>query len=76
MRSIYYQYGLNLETNIVNQVRDLNKKVLDYSVKKILNEIEQYQMYIRDASKLAVPLARSEYESNKGTKVLHRAELF
>ena len=76
MRSIYYQYGLNLDTGILKQVRDLNKKVLDYAVNRILNEIEQYKMYIRDASQMAVPLARSQYESSKGTKVLHRAKLF
>jgi hypothetical protein len=76
MRSIYYQYGLNLDIGVVKQVRDLNKKVLDYAVSRILNEIEQYKMYIRDASQMAVPLARSQYESSKGTKVLHRAELF
>jgi len=76
MRGIYLEYGQNLLTNVVEQVRDLNKKVLDFSVPRILVDLEQYDKYIQDASQLHVPMERSTNVSNKGNKVLFRKELF
>lgn len=76
MRAIYYQYGLNQLDNIFEQVKDLNKKVLEYSVKRILVEIEQYDQYIKDASEMHVPMERSVNLSNKGNKTLYRETLF
>ena len=76
MRSMYLQYGLNLETNIVEQVKDLNKKVLDFAVPRILVDLEQYEKYLKDASKVHVPMERSVNLSNKGNKILYRDELF
>ena len=72
MRGFYYQYGLNQPDNILEQVKDLNKKVLTYSVNRILVEIEQYQQYIKDASQIHVPMERSVNLSNKGNKTLYR----
>jgi len=76
MRGIYLEYGQNLLTNVVEQVRDLNTKVLDFSVPRILVDLEQYDKYIQDASQLHVPMERSTNVSNKGNKVLFRKELF
>ena len=76
MRSMYLQYGLNLETNIVEQVKDLNQKVLDFAVPRILVDLEQYEKYVQDASKVHVPMERSVNLSNKGNKILYRSELF
>tara|TARA_Y100000389_G_scaffold182994_1_gene200063 strand:- start:816 stop:1271 length:456 start_codon:yes stop_codon:yes gene_type:complete len=76
MRAIYYQYGLNQTDNILEQVQDLNKKVLEYCVKRILIEIEQYNQYIKDASEMHVPIERSVNLSNKGNKTLYRETLF
>jgi hypothetical protein len=76
MRSMYLQYGLNLETNIVEQVKDLNQKVLDFAVPRILVDLEQYDKYVNDASKVHVPMERSVNLSNKGNKILYRDELF
>ncbi len=76
MRAIYLQYGRNLDSNILEQVRSLNKKVLDYSVPKILVEVEQYNNYVKDASSVHVPMERSTNVSNKGSKTLYRDELF
>jgi hypothetical protein len=76
MRSIYLQYGRNLNEDIVLQVKDLNKKVLDYCVPKILIGIEQYKNYVIDASNIHIPLDRSENVSNKGSKILFRKNLF
>ena len=76
MRAIYLQYGRNLDSNVLEQVRSLNKKVLDYSVPKILVEVEQYNNYVKDASSVHVPMERSTNVSNKGSKTLYRDELF
>ena len=70
MRSIYLQHALNLPYMIVEQVRDLNKKVLDFIVPRVLNEISIYMEYKRRVSTLPVPLARSENTSVTGTKTL------
>ena len=75
MRSIYLQYGKNLDEDVVGQVKDLNKKVLDYCIPKILSEIEQYKNYVRDASNLYTPIQNSENVSNK-SKTLYRDSLF
>jgi hypothetical protein len=76
MRSIYLEYGMNLQTNVIEQIRDLNKKVLDFSVPRILVDLEQYDQYVVDASQLHIPMDRSSNVSNKGNKVLFRKDLF
>jgi len=70
MRSIYLQYSRNLPTNLVKQVKDLNKRVLDEIIPKIVIELKQYQTYLRDASGLPVPMERGENTSTTGTKFL------
>jgi len=74
MRSIYLQYSRNLNTNIIEQVIDLNSKVLDYIVPKIIIEVKQYDTYIRDASTLPDPIDRGLNTSITGTKFLHVKE--
>jgi len=70
MRSIYLQYSKNLSNDVIEQVKSLNSKVLDYVVPRILSEILQHIQYKRDITYLPVPLDRSQNMSNKGTKVL------
>lgn len=76
MKAIYLEYGKNLNDNILDQVKDLNKKVLDYAVPRILVQIKQYKTYVRDASNVHVPMDRSVNVSNKGSKTLYRDTLF
>ena len=45
MKAIYLEYGKNQNDNILEQVRDLNKKVLDFAVPRILVEIKQHKNY-------------------------------
>ena len=70
MRSIYLQYSKNLPTKVIEQVRELNKKVLDWSVKEVLSNLKQFQKYKKDVSTMPIPLERSPLITTKGTKTL------
>ena len=70
MRSIYLQYSKNLDKDVVKQVKELNSKVLDYVVPKVLVELNQYVNYKKDLTYLPVPLERSKNMSSSGTKFL------
>lgn len=72
MRSIYLQYGEYKPYGIMDQVRDLNTRVLEYAVPKILEEINIYMQYRKDINSLPVPMDRGEFISAKGTKVLEQ----
>lgn len=69
MRGMYLQYGRH-HHDTLEEVRYLNKHVIDYCVPKILNEIQIYTFYKNDIQKLPVPMDRGELASSKGTKVL------
>jgi hypothetical protein len=75
MRSIYLQYSRNLPTNVVDQVRTLNTRVIDYAVPTILREMTQFTNYKNDISKLPIPLEQPQNVSTKGTAVLFTKEL-
>jgi Family of unknown function (DUF5761) len=70
MRSIYFQYSVNQDTNCVGQVKVLNTYVLDWCVQDILSNLLQYQQYKVDISTLPIPLERSPLMSTSGTKNL------
>lgn len=75
MRSTYLQYSHNLPYNILEQVKSLNQKVLDFVVPRIISEIGQYIYYIKDISSQPIPMERSKNVSSAGTKFLYTAEL-
>ena len=75
MRSIYLQYSRNLQYDILNQVKQLNQKILDYVIPRIIVEINQYIYYIKDTSSQPIPLERSQNMSSAGTKFLYTKEL-
>ena len=74
MRSIYFQFSKNQPINLTGQVKELNKKVLDYTVPRIIQEINQYNQYKHDVTTMPVPLQRSENVSNAGSKFLFRGD--
>ena len=65
MRSIYLQNSKNQDSNIDQQIKELNKLVLDYCIPNILVGIEQYQQYKVSVSthKQPIPLAQSTNQS-------------
>lgn len=74
MRAIYLSDAKHLPHDIVGQVRELNAKVLDYCVPRILEEIRMFNHYKNDVSKLPMPLERGQFSSAKGTRFLERKE--
>ena len=57
MRSIYLQYGANRGSNVEEQIRDLNRMVLDYAIPQVYGEAQGYMNYLKDASTMYVPIA-------------------
>jgi hypothetical protein len=76
MRSVYLQYCKHLPYNITSQVKELNTKVIDYSVPKILVEINQHVNFKNDISKLPIPLEHPKDMSQKGSKFLYMGKDF
>lgn len=72
MRSIYLQYSRNMPHNCLEQVKELNKFVLDWAVPEVLSNVKQFDTFKRDASTLPVPLERAPLVTTKGTKVLEQ----
>jgi len=69
MRSIYLEYAEHRPGRIIEQVKALNEKVLEFCVSKILEEIGMYMFYKKDISILPDPLDRGNFVSSKGEKV-------
>lgn len=75
MRSIFLQYArYRPDQDLVEQVKNLNYYVLDFSVKRIISSIHMKQKYLQDIEKLPVPLDRAQIMSTKGTKTLELKE--
>eukprot|EP00798_Chlamydomonas_sp_ICE-L_P019588 gene19588-26271_t len=66
--AIYLQHGKHLDTNLAEQIRELNEHVYNYCVRTIVSNLLQYQRYISEVGKNPVPLARGGYESSAGTR--------
>lgn len=70
MRSVFLQHSRNLDTNVKEQIRDLNKLVVLEVVPKILSELQMHYTYMRDISSNPIPLSHPVNESSAGTKRL------
>jgi len=70
MRSIYFQHAKNLDYDYRSQIRELNDKVLDYAVDKVVSNLLQYLRYKKDISTLPTPMEYPEKSCMKGTKTL------
>ena len=66
MRSIYFQESRNLPNDITNQIRGLNQKVIEYSVKQIYEAAIGYIKYKRDVSNGPTIPQHPVNSSNKG----------
>ena len=68
MRSMYLTYGRNEPIKIREQIEELNKRVADWAVPKIVSEISMYMTYRKDASTLPVPMSHPVNISGSGNK--------
>lgn len=67
MRSIMLQYA-NFRVgvdNIIDEIRRLNAKVLDYAVENVTSNVKQHQGYVNDLSKLPVPMDMPVYHNKR-----------
>jgi len=65
MRSIMLQYA-NFRistTNLAEEIRSLNRKVIDYSVENISSNARQYIGYLQDLEKLPTPMDLPAYHN-------------
>ena len=70
MRSIYLQHSKNLNTNIKQQVIELNTRVLKYCIDTINVEILQYLGYLKDINEPLLPMDRPINISQKGENLV------
>ena len=68
MRAMFLQYAKNNPHNVTGQITDLNDRVVDWAVPRILSEIDHYAYYLKDISHLPVPLEKPLNMSSAGTK--------
>ena len=70
MRAIYLQYAKHLPTNILEQVKELNNHVVQFSLPRIMSEIKQHIHYIQQLETLPNPLEHPRNVSSAGTRTL------
>ena len=75
MRAIYLNHAKHLEVDVLEQVRELNSRVIDFCVPRIIEEIRMFKYYKKDISKLPIPLDRGQFSSSKGLRILETKEL-
>jgi hypothetical protein len=75
MRAMYLQNSKNLETNISQQIKELNNLVLTYCINNVFNEAVAYLKYKEDASTMHRPIQHPIY-SNKTNKTLEQKAWF
>ena len=68
MRSIYLQFSNNDPTNVIGEVRWLNRKVLEFVIPNIISNMSQYLKYIAEVGKNPTPLSYGQNVSIRGTK--------
>jgi hypothetical protein len=68
MRSLYLTEGVNLPFNILEQVRALNGKVLDFCTPRVFAEAKASQKYLHDISNQPIPMAPGLYTTRAGLR--------
>jgi hypothetical protein len=63
MRSILLQHAnfKVAQKDVADEIRRLNKMVVDYSIKEVSSNVRQYDVYIQDIQTLPTPIARPEW---------------
>ena len=69
MRSMYLQYGKNMNSNIQYQVDELNNMVIDECVRIIIPNIQQQQGYIDDITSGIKVMSYAQNVSSKSKQL-------
>jgi len=75
MRSMFYQHSKNLDTNISQQVQELNNYVLKFCINNVYVEAVAYLKYREDASRMHMPMS-APIHSSKTDKTLEMKPWF
>jgi hypothetical protein len=70
MRSIYLQFSLNQSSNLREQIRQLDEKVIDEVCPGIITAVKQYLQYKQDITNMPQPIELPKTETIKGEKSL------
>ncbi len=70
MRAVYYEHAKFLPYKIVKQVKDLNRKLLEYITPDVITEIKQSYGYIQEINQPIKPIARPINVNNAGRRTL------
>lgn len=68
MRSYYLQYATFDPKNVQGDIQQLNSRVVQFCVNRILGEINMYMKYRKDISDFPEPIAKPVNANIKGTK--------
>lgn len=68
MRSMYFEYSINQESNIQKQIQCLNNKVISEIYPQILSAVDLYYQYLADIESPHQTMDRPKFESMAGTK--------
>ena len=72
MRSIFLQNSRNQENDILGQVKELNVITINYALKRILSELNQYVAYNKEISQGRQIMEHSVNTSIRGNRQLEQ----
>ena len=70
MKAVYTEYAVHLPDKVIRQVKNLNKKLIEYIIKDVIIAIEQYYAYIEDINQPLKPMIRPVNVNSAGRKTL------
>jgi len=70
MRGLYSDQGKFLPFNTVRQVKELNRKLMEYIIPDIITQVKQSYSYIQEINQPIKPLTRPINVNNAGRKAL------
>jgi len=73
MRGVYLAHGVNLPYGVVEQVRSLNARVLEFAVPRVADAVAAYRGYVRDRDAAPQLLQPAQNVSSKGERSLRFA---
>ena len=68
MRSMYLQYAKNMNSDIAEQINELNELVIKECIPGIITNIKQHLLYVSDIQRYPMPMDHSVNSSSKGDK--------